>query len=257
MILKAYFDGGNQEVPGQYKAITLAVAAGTGDQWNRFDEDWCATLVKHKADYLHTTDALALKRTFSRKNGWTKESVSSLLHDCVSVAERNLHKADDWNGINIVTLTVRFDDFARARQENPLLPDNITELCASDCLAFVFKWGVFIGADWFELYFDQGEPFYGHVYDRHHNKRSKQDIPIMKRIAHMGESDMRLVPALQLTDLFAWCGGHQPGTHPWHKRLNDLHWAGLYLGYEHLQNPRPGVLDLIKSWRLPPRKKKY
>ena len=257
MVLKAYFDGGNQEVPEQYKSMTIATVSGTPEQWQSFDEDWRKTLDVHKADFLHTTDAMALKNYFSCKKGWTKESADALLHDCVDVAARHLHKADTWMGLNVVTLTVRFDDFARARQANPDLPRTVTELCASDGLAFVFKWGRFIGAQWFELYFDQGEPFYGHVYDRSHNKRSKRDIPIMKHIAHLGESDMRLVPALQLADMFAWCGGHQPGTYLWHKRANDLHWAGLYLGYEHMLNPRPGILDLMKSWKLPPRRKRY
>lgn len=257
MVLKGYFDGGNQEVPEQYESLTIATASGTADQWLRFTKDWDDMLTRHGADYLHTTDALALRKNFSRKKGWTTESVDSLLHDCVNVAEKHLHKIDNWVGLNVVTLTIRFDDFVRAKQVNPSLPTTVAELCASDGLSFVFKWGRFIGAEWFELYFDQGEPFYGHVYDRRHNKESKRAIPIMKHVAHLGESDMRLVPALQLADLFAWCGGHQPGTHLWHRRINDLHWAGLFLGYEHLLNPRPGILELINSWKLPARRKRH
>ena len=77
----------------------------------------------------------------------------------------------------------------------------------------------------------------------------------MERVTHLGESDMRAVPALQLADLFAWSINHNDNvSREWHAKLNALPWNSLYLDYDLLLKPIAGVFDLVQSWKLPPRR---
>ena len=75
MVLKSYFDGGNQVDP-QYDRISIAVVCGTAKQWRRFNTDWGKVLFKHDADFLHTTDAVSLQNEFAQENGWDDRSVN-------------------------------------------------------------------------------------------------------------------------------------------------------------------------------------
>jgi hypothetical protein len=77
----------------------------------------------------------------------------------------------------------------------------------------------------------------------------------MEKVAHLGESDMRLLPALQMADLFAWGINHaNQEVREWHIRLHDLKWESAALEYEHLINPNRAAIDLIHSWKLPKRR---
>jgi hypothetical protein len=60
MVLKGYFDGGNQADSRQYDRITLATVCGTADQWKTPELEWREVLTAHKADFLHTTNAVSL-----------------------------------------------------------------------------------------------------------------------------------------------------------------------------------------------------
>jgi hypothetical protein len=161
-------------------------------------------------------------------------------------------------GLMVVTLTIPLSDYKRAREYNPKLPNSVTEICTSESLGYCFKWGRGIGAEWYELYFDQGEPFYGHVCDRRDGKKSKKQITLMERVVHIGESDMRAVPALQMADLFAWCINHNDVVRrKWHERLHAVPWGSwpsLILDYGHLTNPTPGALERTAAWKLPRRR---
>ena len=267
LILKVYFDGGNQADSQQYDRITLATACGTMLQWFALESEWNEALAAHGAKFLHTTDAVCLQREFSPNTGWNNDKVDRLISDCVRVIDRHLYVPDGIvspvlpfgdvakAGLMVVTLMIPLEDYKRAKKANPSLPNTVTEICTTESLAFCFKWGKKIGTRWYELYFDQGEPFYGHVYDRRHNKKSKKDIDLMKRVVHLGESDMRVVPALQVADLFAWCINHNDDVRRnWHHHLHSLSWASLFLDYDLLQNPTPGVLERFAMWKLPRRR---
>lgn len=194
--------------------------------------------------------------------------MDDLISDCVRVIERHLYipkgKVDPAlpfgdiakPGLMVVTLTIPLDDYKRAQKNNPDLPNSVTEICATESLSFSFKWGRKIGTLRYELYFDQNEPFYGHAYDRRHNKKAKKDIDIMKRVHHLGESDMRVVPALQVADLFAWCINHNEDVRRnWHHYLHSLpNWGSLILDYGYLANSTLGVLKRMAMWKLPQRK---
>jgi hypothetical protein len=267
VVLKSYFDGGNQADSRQYDRITLAAVCGTSEEWRGLESAWKDVLSTHKAPFLHTTDAIGLQKEFSKDRGWTDDKVDSLISACVEVIAqhisipgrlfiprsyfRNVGKP----GLFPVTMTIRLDDYRRARERDPRLPVSVNEICASESLGMCFKWGKHIGAQRYELYFDQGEPFYGHVYDRRHNKKSKKDITPMSEVIHIGESDMRDVPALQVADLFAWCINHNDDVRrKWHGQLHELPWDSLRLNEEELLRSTAGALERTSAWKLPRRK---
>jgi hypothetical protein len=120
----------------------------------------------------------------------------------------------------------------------------------------MLEWGSYINADFYQLYFDQNEPFCGHVQDRLKNKRSKRDLgpEFVRRIAHCGESDSRLVPALQAADLLAWCEGQPSVRFDWQKRVLAIEYDRERLDYAEMSDPRDTVSEYIKAWKLPRRK---
>lgn len=269
MVLKGYFDGGNQPDSTRYDRVTLAAACGTNDQWCALESAWKEVLAKHKAPPLHTTDAIGLHAEFSAEKGWDHNRVDNFVSDCVGVVEKHMvlpgeliipegpgwRKSIARDGVNIFTFTIPIADYKRARQVVPMLPTSCTEICVSETLGLVFSWGRRIGAGFYELYFDQNEPFYGHVQDRRVNKKSKKQVTLLEKVAYVGESDSRLVPALQIADLFAWCINHVGDVRrKWHRRLNDLPWDSLILDYGLLLGPIPGALERTAAWNLPKRK---
>jgi hypothetical protein len=269
VVLKSYFDGGNQADSTQYDRITLAAVCGTPEQWTPFEAEWGKILDQHGAKFLHTTNAVNLQKEFSRDEGWNAPKVDALIDECVGSIEGHICVPAEGQvplglpfspnvtkqGLMPVTLTIPLAEYERARKAIPRLPNSITEICTSESLGFCFKWGRVVGTEWYELYFDQGEPFYGHVYDRKHNKRSKKVIVPMEKVCALAEVDMRCSPALQVADLFAWCINHNDDVRrEWHARLNRLPWGSTILAYEHLMNPTPGALERTAGWNLPRRK---
>jgi hypothetical protein len=266
VVLKGYFDGGQT---ADNDRVTLACACGTCEEWEPVELAWKRVISEHQAPPLHTTDAIALQKEFSREKGWNNEKVDAYISACVDVIEGSLAKAGRIlvpttsgllpniakPGLNVFTMTIPFEDFRRAREVRNL-PNSISELCASETLGFVFRWGRRIGVEGYQLYFDQGEPFYGHVYDRKHNKKSKKDIALMNKVVHLGESDMSVSPALQIADLFAWCINHNDDLRrKWHERLGYLSWDSYILTYEYLIKPTPGALERTAAWNLPNRRR--
>jgi len=257
VVLESYFDGA---AGPNRDCLTLATACGTTEQWTELTSEWNEVLARHGANFLHATDAVSLQNDFHRDKGWSKVSVDALILDCVGVIARHLSVPGPFTniarpGLHVVTLTIPLEDYRRARKALSTLPNSVADICTSESLGFCFRWGRRIGADTYKLYFDQGERFYGHVYDRKHNKKSKKAIAAMKDVVCLCESNMRSVPAIQLADLFAWCITHNHAvTREWHDRLHGLPWYSLYLDYNYLLNPKPGALEQTSAWDLPSRK---
>lgn len=152
-------------------------------------------------------------------------------------------------------MTIPLDDFRRARDEVENFPNAISELCASETLGFVLRYGKRLGVEGYQLYFDRSEPFCGHVRDRWNSRKSRQQIPEIKKVIHVGESDMAASPALQIADLLAWCINHKDNVRRnWHKRVGDLHWDSYILTYEYLINPTPGALKRTAALNFPKRR---
>ncbi len=253
MILKSYFDGASDF---KHSAVTLAMVCGASEHWSAFENDWEANLVLHAAPFLHTTDAVSGQAEYS---GWDRVRVDAFVSGCVDVAKKHLGAANKDEvlrpGLLALTLRIPLDDYRRARNENPHLPNSVREILLSEVLSFAFRWGRSISAEWHHLYFDQGESYYGHALDRKNSRRARKQITDMWKVAHLVKANMRFVPALQLADLFAWCISHNDVvTREWHDALHKLDWLSLYLDYGYLKEPTPGALERTANWELTRRK---
>jgi hypothetical protein len=269
MVLKGFFDGGNQADSKQYDVVTLASISGTLDQWKQPQRDWESVLKKHKAPWLHTTDAASLvAEPFTKANEWDGPRRDAFISDCVTVIDNHIARPkrkaepDGRDGLMVYAVTIVLEDFLKARKANPQVPKTAEEICAMQTLFRCMQWGEYGEGElhnppFYHLVYDQGEKFMGHVLDRKHNKKAKKHLAMMERITSIGEADMRHVPALQMADLFAWCISHKNRTprHKWQNRiLAYSKWIDDWLDYDQLVKIIPGVSDLVKSWNLPPRK---
>jgi hypothetical protein len=253
VVTKSYFDCALR--PG---IVSVATVSGTISQWDSFDDSWHAVIVKHGADFLHTTDAVSLKEDFEK--GWTDDSIDAFIWDCVTVIDDCILKPSPIPGISlrdglmVVTLTINLEEYRRARSENKTLPSNVYDVLATETASFAFKWGKFVGTNWYHLYYDQGEALFGYIRTRMRNSRVVRDVPILGKIAHIGEANMRVTPAWQMADLFAWCISHNDRVlRPWHRRLHGLQWISLDLPYDLLLQPMKGVFERTAKWKLPVR----
>ena len=270
MVLKGYFDGGNQPDRTRYDRVTLAAALGTIEQWTPLESAWEEVRLAHEAPPLHTTDAIGLHKDFSKKKGWDNRKVDNFISACIDVIEQHIvipsnlfvpdpsgrgwRKGISRNGLNVFTFTIPLDDYEKAKKIVPKLPPSCTEICLTETLGLVFGWGKRLGADYYELYFDENEPFYGHFCDRRNNKKSRREITLMRKVAHHGQSNAKISPALQIADLFAWCANHiKDVRREWHRRLNYLPLDSLILDEKLLLNPIPGALERTAAWKLPTR----
>jgi hypothetical protein len=264
VVLKSYFDGSNHADSSQFDRVVLATVCGNCEQWDNFTLDWNEALARYNVPYLHVTDAVTLNRPFSRSKGWSHRRVDDFVCDCVRVARRHaalpsLLEGEFRAGLRAVTMTIYLEAYKKARQANPLLPNSVYELCVSEVLGFVFRWGRKVGAESHSLYFDQGEDYRGHALDRASSGRVRRASPIFNNVIVNDEANMRQNPAIQLADLFAWCISHndEPNKRLWHRALNDLpvypSWESVYMDEKYLANPTRGALERTAEWCLPRR----
>lgn len=261
VVLKSYFDGSNHADSSEHDRISIAAVCGTSKQWKKFDTEWRKILYRHRADYLHTTDAVSLQNDFAKEKGWNKTRVDSFIGDCVGVIRGQIAILPEVPGKRArmglfpITLTIPFDDWLRAKNTVPELPETIEEICATESVSFALKWGRYIGAKKYEFYFDRGEQFHGHISNRWRHPKARKDIELMKDIIHVGESVSSDIPALQMADLFAWSINRaNQETREWHRNLHSLPYGSRLLDYEHLIKPRQESLEAIAAWELPRRK---
>jgi len=260
VIIKSYFDGGNKADSTQYDVVTLAVISGRTDQWKSFEGEWSNTLRKHGAPWLHTTDAVTFNEPFKRDGGWDQLRRDQFIADCVKIVEGHIAlpiggSLPSRDGLLPFTVTVVLDDFKRARDANPEVPKDATEILATQALHACLEWGQSRGAHVWYLFFDQNEPYRGHISDRRHNPKAVRQVPLMDRVFIQEEADMRYVAALQAADLFAWCVSHKKKhLHAWQTDLLRLPRLDEWIEYGDLLKPIPGVADLVKKWKLPRRR---
>jgi hypothetical protein len=264
MVLKSYFDGSNHADLAQCDRVVLAAVCGNWEQWDGFIVDWNEVLARYDVPYLHVTEAITLNGPFLMSKGWSHRLVDDFILDCVRIARRHaatpsLVEGEFRAGLRAVTMSIYLEDYKKAREANPLLPNSVYELCTSEVLGFVFRWGRKVGVERHHLYFDQGEDYRGHALDRVRLDRVKKTSPIFNNAVVNDELNMRHTPALQLADLFAWCISHndEPNKRLWHRALNDLpvdpSWESVYMDEKYLANPIPGALERTAEWRLPRR----
>ncbi len=263
VVLKCYFDGSNQSDSTQYEYVTLAALAGTSHQWKMFDKDWRNNLRKHNAKWLHTTDAVAMNKPFSKEDGWTSLKVGRFIRDCTKIAGRHIGRpiTDTESGrvgLYPYTVTIHIKDYIRARDENEGLPVSLDEVLATEAINAVFKFGNdFAGTEYFDLIYDQNEPYRGHILDRQRHPKAVKVLQMFEKIATNTEANMRLFPPLQLADLWAWCVSHKREEQIWKWQQKMLNHPSdeAYGDYEKLSRPIQGTIDLVRKWKFPKRKR--
>jgi len=256
MLLKGYFNGGNQADSKQYKTVTLASIIGPLSVLRPFERSWNSNLKKHGASRLHTTDAMALQGIYA---DWKEPNRDAFVHDCVRIIDRFLVKEVDGHGIAPYTITIDLGAFKRAQSTATNRPQNANEVAATQSLAKMIEYGNLFGAHFFELIFDRGEPFYGQINNRLINRSfrtgmKKTGIDIQRRFSWR-KADMRDVPALQAADLVAWGVGHRNDVRAdWHRHLLDMRTESEMLDDAALSKPDMFAVNFIKHCRLPPSK---
>jgi len=266
--LRSYFDGGNQCDSTQYEVATLAAISGTPSQWRNFERDWKKNLRKHRVKWLHTTDAVALSDIYSKDKGWNEQKRDAFLRDCVRVAERHTAKRKRLPdnpgrmGLFPVTITVHLADFVRLRKDRPEEgAKTAPEALVTQAISRVMEWGEKhhnppVTA--YHLFFDRNEPYRGYIHDRWVSKKARRALPLLNKVVEVGEVlDMRITPALQLADLYAWCRSQKgkPPDFKWKRKLLKMDRIGEVLTYEAMVNSLiPGVTKIVESWNLPRKK---
>ena len=177
-----------------------------------FENDWKTVLDNHHAKYLHTTDAVAREDIYE---GWTEVQRDAFLADCVKVADKHCARPNFGHipgkyGLFYVVVSFVLKDFVEYAAQHPGAPNNVNESCLRQVLADVLPWSFEQAAcDKCHFFFDQGEPFYGHLCQLLQNKKALKDASALQRIADSTEADMKFTPALQLADLYAWGQSHR------------------------------------------------
>jgi len=262
VVLKCHFDGGNQADSTQYKTVTLGSLFGRKDEWTPFENQWKNILNTYGADYLHTSDAVTLNGIYK---GWRPPKRDAFIQECADLIKESIVKPDGDDsvtpGLFPCAIVIVLEDFNRARGERLFQWQNANEVLAVQSFYRAIECLQVIEGHFLQMYFDQNEPFMGHFKDRRNNAKfvadiKKQGFDIERRIAHIGESDMRLSPALQAADLLAYCVGrkHEEIKFTWQRTMLETDRIEEWLDYSVLVKPIPGVFDLVtKRWKFPKR----
>jgi hypothetical protein len=159
-------------------------------------------------------------------------------------------------GLLAYAITIPLKEFVRAREDNPDVPRTANEICATQAVYECQQWGIRgLNTSHYHLFFDQNEPFRGHIMDRLNSKRTMHNIPNMRSITECCQADMRYVPALQLADLVGWCASHNKNRVPenWHRKMLGVIFQ-VTPSYSELVNPVPLAVKFAKEGKFPKRK---
>jgi hypothetical protein len=257
VILKSYFDGGNQADSREYEVVSLAVMSGTKDEWKPFEKAWRKVLKKHKVKYLHTTDAFTGHGIYSEMCEQQRED---LLSDCVTVAESHGARATIGNvpgrfGVSCFVVSFVLKDFVEHAKVHPEAPNNANEACFRQAIYDTLLWSEEQAhCDQCHCFFDQGEPFYGYLVNLLESKKASKQAFALQKVKHRSESDMRYVPALQLADLYAWGQSHRNSVQaPWLARLLETHFRWEWIDNSNLHQVDQPQQEAWRSWKIPKR----
>jgi hypothetical protein len=147
-------------------------------------------------------------------------------------------------------------DFVEFAKQHPEAPNNVNESCLRQALAEVLPWSFEQAAcDQCHFFFDQGEPFYGHLKQLLESKKALKDATALRRISHYSESNMRCVPALQLADLYAWGQSHRHSKWKpdWLQSLLKTWFLWQWIDKTNLQQSDHKDQAIWSTWNLPKR----
>jgi hypothetical protein len=258
VILKSYFDGGNQADSREYDVVSLAVVSGTFEEWGPFEADWNRVLTDHRADHLHTTYAVSRQGIYK---DWSEDQADDFLSDCSRVARKHCARATIDGipgkfGLHIFVISIVLKDFVEEAKRNPFASSNANESCLRQAMGEVLMWSDDQAAcKDCHFFFDQGEPFYGHLAQLLENKRATTSAFLLKKITHRTQSDMRRVPALQLADLYAWaqCHRNDPWNPTWKQKLLRSHFRWQWMDRTNMESIDVNQQAEWLRWKMPKR----
>jgi len=206
-VLKAYFDKSGQHQDNS-KFFTLCGVAATDDLWAEIEPTWLHILSAGdpKAAYMHVVEAINLRNEFKKDKGWDDPKVWALINALVSYIT-TLPRDKVCQFISTVDM-----DAYRKLQAETYQMDSPVDICITSCVTRVMFWylheyraGVDLEA---RYYFDKNEPFEP-VFKANWIAETEKDaeiktVSIWTHIRHVGSSDMRTTPGLQVADMLAW-----------------------------------------------------
>jgi len=266
-VLCTYFDTGNEINPRAYEIVTLAGYSAKDEDWHRIQARWQTAVSRAWATcdmpedmtpYLHTTDLITKNKPFTRARGWNKSKEESLLSECVEIiAEES--RTDKFRG---VSSSVLLDDYAKVRRDERkgIRTPPIEDICSSFCAGYALAWSLDFAESYFKdgasLYFDQNEPFRGSIVNRRRHKRLR-NTGVWQKLVHVGEVNMKVVPAVQMADLLAWSiNARYEGSirGDWQRRLLNVPRESQWLDELALRSPRVDHLETLLALKLPNRR---
>ncbi len=261
VVLKSYFDGGNQADSRQYDVVSLAAVSGTQTEWKPFKRDWKRNLKKHKTPYYVITRPSAIARKGIYK-GWTKYQRDSFLKDCVKLASKHHARVNLGNvpkgrfGLYCFVVSFVLKDFVEHTKRNPSMPNNANEGCLRQALGAVLIWSEEQAAcEHCQFFFDQGEPFFSHLHQILQSKKALRDADLLNKIVLSEEADMRYAPALQLADLYAWSVSHRLAEWKpkWQQKLLDTHYRWEWIDKTNVHDVNQAHQETFNAWKIPKR----
>lgn len=160
---------------------------------------------------MHMLEAVPLRKEFAKEKGWTDDMVSGLVNQLISYLstvpkERYCQFA----------CIIHMDDYRKLQSETYQL-DSPVDMCNESCVERLMQWYLFEYKGGLDVeghyYFDQGEPFEPVFKAKWHREKRKgielNEYTIWMHITHVGESDMRKTPGLQIADMFAWANNRE------------------------------------------------
>ena len=257
VLLKGYFDGGNKVDSRTNKTATLAFVTGRPDALKRLEKAWQSNLLKHRAEYLSTTDAAALGGIY--KTGWSAARRDDFLFDCVDLIKKSTEGGLSTYGLGLFSVTIDLKAFKAAYMAQPNLPHDATVVLASQAFAKLLEVGNVLDAHFLELLFDQNEPFRGHICDRIRNPKyiremARNKMDIKRRIIVGPEVDMRDASVLQAADLLAWSVNRRNAIKfEWQLAMLGIPAESELIDGGALQKPNALAMDLVKYCNFPRR----
>lgn len=257
VILKSYFDAGNQADSRAYDILSLAVGSGTSKEWAPFERGWAEMLGRHHADYLHTTDAVSRVKHYK---GWTEKQADSFLRDCARIIKKHFilltteYSVGEF-GLYCIVVSIDLKDFVKHAKENPEI-ENANGGCFRQAIGNVLIWAKeFAACDEIYCFFDQGEPFYGFLVHLLQSKQALKDSWLLQRIKSRTETDSRLTPALQFADMFAWVQSHRydPWNPAWKTTILNLPFRWEWVDASNLNAVNQAHQSAWKTWNVPKR----
>jgi hypothetical protein len=261
IVLKAFYDHGNDINSELYDIVTLAGYSAREKDWPAFENRWKTRVARAWADcrnmpdvqpYIHVAEMMVGRCPFSRDQGWTDARIQSLLSDCsLHIAEATATKL--FRG---VACSVLLKDYKKIRREG-IAVASVEDICSSFCVARAVAWNADFAEDFMregaELYFDQNGPFRGSIANRKkHGKLRRNEA--WKKLGAVGEVDSTVVPAVQAADLLAWSvDSYQEGKRPsgtWQLAMVSIERENLFLGEHALRNPNRDELERLLGLNL-------